>query len=150
MMSQSENQLGFLLFLVSRAHHNRASQFFERFGLYRGQPPVLFELGEHDGSTQSELAEKLEVTPATMSNMLQRLETAGFVKRQRDPADARISRVFLTPAGKEAVVHAADSADDLEEIAFSGFTPLERKQIKDFLERIHANLTLDLPSENGI
>ncbi len=93
-MSLPEKKLGPLLFLVSRAHNNQASQVFEQLGLHRGQPPVLFEIGRQDGITQSELAEKMEVTPATITNMLRRMQTSGFIVRARDPADTRVSRVL--------------------------------------------------------
>ena len=64
---------GKLLYLVSRAHHNLADRLFGQVGLYRGQAPVLFELVQQDGLTQSELAEKMELSQATLTNLLHRL-----------------------------------------------------------------------------
>jgi MarR family transcriptional regulator, organic hydroperoxide resistance regulator len=126
--------------LVSRAHHNLASQVFEQLGLHRGQPPVLFELGNQDGMTQSELAKKMEVTPATMTNMLHRMEQAGFITRSRDQGDIRVSRVFLTENGKTILNQAREAADKMDQSAFANFSTEEQNQVGDFLERIHRNL----------
>jgi len=140
-MNVPENKLGLLLFLVSRAHHNLAGKLFEQIGLYRGQPPVLFKLGEQDGIPQSALAEKMEVTPATITNMLKRMESSGFLVRVRDQQDSRISRVFLTDAGKMVLKQVKALADEMDQIAFSGFSSEEQKMMERFLKRIHTNLT---------
>ena len=91
--------LDFLLAQNCHLHHTRAHHLFETLGLYRGQPPVLFELWEQEGLTQKELAVRLGVTPATITKMLQRMEKAGFIQRKQDSGDQRISRVYLTEAG---------------------------------------------------
>ena len=92
--------LDFLLSQVCRLHYVRAQGLLDAIGIYRGQPPVLYVLHEQEGQTQSELAARLEVAPATVTKMLQRLERAGFVQRQTDSEDQRVSRVYLTDAGR--------------------------------------------------
>jgi MarR family transcriptional regulator, organic hydroperoxide resistance regulator len=136
-----EKDLGYLLFLVSRGHHNLANRIFQEIGLYRGQPPVLFELGKHDGITQSELAETIEVTQATLTNILNRMEASGLVTRQRDSEDARCSRIHLTEEGREKLKQAIHQTLVKEEIAFEGFTQEEKVQLNDYFKRIHTNLT---------
>ena len=82
---------GFLLAQVCRLHHTRAQAMLEALGLYRGQPPVLHFLHEEDGLTHSALAVRLNVTPATVTKMLQRMENAGWVIRRPDAVDQRVS-----------------------------------------------------------
>lgn len=48
----------------------------------------------------ADLARQLKVTAATLTNMLDRLETAGFVDRTRNPNDRRNLLVQLTTAGR--------------------------------------------------
>src|SRR4051794_30363275 len=57
---------------------------------------VLRALWETDGLSQVELAAKLEVTPAAMVGLVNALESADLVTRQRSPTDGRAFRVFLT------------------------------------------------------
>jgi len=63
------------------------------------QANLLGHLDPVDPSRVSELAEHVGVTLATMSLTLKRLEAAGWVRRDRDPADRRVTNVRLTEAG---------------------------------------------------
>lgn len=131
---------GFWLFLISRAHHNLASKVFREIGLYRGQPPVLTELGKQEGITQSELAERLELTQATMTNLLNRLEASGFIHRQRNSRDSRCSNLYLSEAGKEKLAEIRKATLHIDQTAFNGFTAEEEEVLNGFLKRIHKNL----------
>jgi DNA-binding MarR family transcriptional regulator len=58
----------------------------------------LVRLG--DGRGPAQMARAFEVTKATMTNTLQRLEARGFIRIEADPADARAKRVYLTESGR--------------------------------------------------
>lgn len=133
-------KLGRLLALVSRAHYNLASRTFPQLGLQRGQVSVLLELVEEDGITQSDLADSLEVTPATLTNLLNRMEDAGFIVRRRDQTDTRISRVYLSEKGKSVLSQASRLVDEVDSKAFAGFSAEESEKLNYFLQRIHDNL----------
>ena len=132
--------LDLLLAQVSRLHHFRAHEHLEATGLYRGQPPVLRALSEREGLTHTELAARLHVTPATMTRMIQRLEKAGFVACRPDAADQRLSRVYLTEAGRAAEAGLQQVVRTMEAETFDGFSEEERALLRQFLERIRQNL----------
>jgi DNA-binding MarR family transcriptional regulator len=136
--------LGGLLFLVSKAHHKKARQTFDEIGLFRGQPPVLFEVSAHEGLTQNELASLLEVTPATMTNLLQRIEEAGLIARCRDEKDLRSMRVYLTDKGRDKLAQSETLLDRMNATAFAGFSQQEQDDFYYFLERAHTNLVNSL------
>ena len=71
--------IGQLLGGISHLHHKRMHETWESLGLYRGQPFVLHMLWEDDGRTHSELAEFLRRSPATITNMIKRMEKAGHL-----------------------------------------------------------------------
>jgi DNA-binding MarR family transcriptional regulator len=48
-----------------------------------------------------ELAQRVECGPSNVTQLIDRLETEGLVKRVDDPADRRVVRAQLTPAGRE-------------------------------------------------
>lgn len=50
--------------------------------------------------TLGELAAHEQVAPPTITKVVARLEAAGLVERQRDPADRRVHRVVLSEAGR--------------------------------------------------
>lgn len=64
------------------------------------QANLLGHLDREDPSMVSELAEHMGVTLSTMSLTLKRLEASGVVRRDRDPADRRVTNVRLTEVGE--------------------------------------------------
>lgn len=51
------------------------------------------------GAQQSEIAEKSCMSESVASQVIQKMEKAGLVKRKLDPKDSRKRRVFITPHG---------------------------------------------------
>ena len=78
------------------------------------QARVLAYLDEDDPAMVGELADHLGVTASTMSLTLTRLEDAGYIRRDRDPADRRVMNVRLTEAG--ARVRDASTSLDLDRV----------------------------------
>ncbi len=126
---------------ICRLKHARVHTLYEALGLYRGQSRVLGALWEQEGLTHTELAHLLHVQPATVTKMLQRMEKAGFVERRHDLEDRRVSRVYLTAAGRAVREDVQEVWRRLEEEAFSGFTEKEGMLLRQFFSRIRDNLT---------
>lgn len=141
MTSQDEPQtMDWLLAQVCHHHHHRAHELLDIIGLYRGQPPVLYALWEQEGLTHGELAERLHNTPATISRMLQRMEKTGFIQRRPDVQDHRISRVYLTDAGRAIQSQMQAIWTRIEIETFAGFSPEELELLRSYLLRLRANL----------
>lgn len=91
---------------VERVRHACRPRFVEdpeggtRVSAHQGR--VLAFLDEEDPAMVGELAEHLGVTASTMSLNLRRLEAAGYIRRERDPADGRVMNVRLTVSGARA------------------------------------------------
>jgi len=132
--------LDHLLAQVCRLHHSRARTLLHGLGLYRGQPPVLHALWEQEGITHSDLAARMHVTPATITKMIQRMEKAGFVERRPDPQDQRVSRVYLTDAGRAIQAEVHQVFRTLEEETMAGFMLEEHVLLRRFLLQIRENL----------
>ena len=96
-----QEPLGHSLSRICRLTHARMYALVGQIGLHRGQSLVLKALWGQNGLTHSELANLLFVRPATMTNMIKRMEKIGLVERQPDKDDQRVSRVYLTEAGYE-------------------------------------------------
>ena len=141
MFSSSGNEtLDHLLAQVSRLHFLRARTLFETVGLYRGQPPVLGVLAEGEGVSHSELAARLDVRPATISKMLDRMERAGFLTRRPDAEDQRVSRVYLTERGRAVQCEVRRLIRTMAQETFAGFSLEEQALLSRFLLQIRENL----------
>ncbi len=56
-----------------------------------------------DDVRQTDLAQQLDVTQASLVRSIDQMTAAGLVERRRDPADARVSRIRLTEHGRALV-----------------------------------------------
>jgi DNA-binding MarR family transcriptional regulator len=118
----------------------RLHALWDELGLYRGQPFVLRALWEEEGITHSELADRLHVRPATISNMIKRMEKAGFVERRPDMEDQRVSRVHLTDAGRAIRDQVHQVWRELDTYTLAGFSLEERVLLHRFLLQIRDNM----------
>lgn len=109
-------------------------------GIYPGQIPVLGLLSHGDGLSQKEIAEKLRIKPPTVNVSVQRLEKAGFLYREADAKDQRVSRIYLTEKGHRAKKEGMCMIDANEKILLEGFNDTELCLLRRFLEQIIDNI----------
>ena len=62
---------------------------------------VLSSLWHEQGITQQVLAERTAKDKACLTNLMNKLEKKGYVRREEDPTDRRSKLVFLTNEGEE-------------------------------------------------
>jgi DNA-binding MarR family transcriptional regulator len=105
--------------------------------VFPGQPPVLMRLTQSDGLSQKELARRVQVRPATMTVMINRMEKSGLVKRMQDERDQRVSRVFLTEKGRLATQAVKKALYELETVCFEHFDEEEKILLARMLEKMH-------------
>ncbi len=135
-----------LLAQICRLKHARVQALLETLGLYEGQPSMLRALWSQEGLTHTDLAKRLRVQPATITKMIQRMEKAGFVERRPDPQDERVSRVYLTEAGRAVQADVRDVWHTLEKEAFAYLTEEQRAQLRHLLLQIRDNLMRVAPA----
>ena len=102
-----DNQLCFALYSASLAMTKLYKPLLDELGITYPQYLVLLVLWERDGITVSELGERLSLDSGTLTPLLKRLETAGWVSRLRDTQDERRVLVRLSAAGRELKQRAA-------------------------------------------
>lgn len=93
------------------ARHRRRQA--ARHGLTPTAIDVLDALGQGGAPSHRELAGLLGLSPATLTPVLDALEAAGDVRRDRDPADRRVVRVHRTAAGRSRLAAADQPLPDL-------------------------------------
>jgi DNA-binding MarR family transcriptional regulator len=102
-----------------------------RHGLDAGEFDVLTTLRRAGAPCKpSQLSELLMMSRAGMTSRLDRLERAGWIERQLDPADRRSLRITLTEAGRAVIdatltEHAANLARLIAPLEASEVTALE-------------------------
>jgi DNA-binding MarR family transcriptional regulator len=97
----------------------------------------LFLLAEIDERPYpAELAAAMCMPKATVTVYLKRLEAAGFIRREIDPADLRRHRLLLTAAGRRATADGLALLSDAFDQRLGQLTAAQRKQLEHLLERI--------------
>ncbi|HEX9086366.1 MAG TPA: MarR family transcriptional regulator [Arthrobacter sp.] len=94
-----EHQLCFALTVASRSVVGAYKPVLDKLGLTHPQYLVMLCLWESSPRSLRDISEALAQEPATISPLLRRLESAGFITRQRVPGDERTLAVGLTPLG---------------------------------------------------
>jgi len=135
-----QETVGWQIIRVARAHHRVAERALCALGLHAGQEMVLLHLWEQEGLTQTQLAMRLEIEPASMTLMLQKMERAGLVTRQQDEQDARIMRVSLTEAGRCLEHPVREVWQQLEAQSLSGLSVVEQTLLRRLLTHMATNL----------
>jgi DNA-binding MarR family transcriptional regulator len=125
---------------LAKAHRTLVGDALAELGLHIGQDLLLAELWRRDGIPQSELIARLGVEPPTVTKMLQRMERAGMLRRERGPAGGRVRLVFLTERGRSLERPVGEIRAEVERRLLAGFAPDERERVRTLLERLTANL----------
>ena len=95
-----EEQVCFALAVASRSVIGLYRPILEPMGLTHPQYLVMLALWERDPLSVRELSGLLQLDPGTLSPLLKRLESTGYVVRERNPHDERALAVTLTAEGR--------------------------------------------------
>lgn len=129
-----------LLAQLCQSYRTLSDKLMDDIAMHRAQATLLCKLYATDGASQSEIATMLGVQGATVTNMLQRMEEAGLVTRQRDEEDNRLVRVYLTEMGKEKKCLIHEQFSKVEAAIFAGFSVEERTILRSMLARMLNNM----------
>ena len=102
-----DNQLCFALYSASLAMTKLYKPVLSKVGMTYPQYLVMLALWENDGQTVSELGERLFLDSGTLTPLLKRLESAGWLKRTRARDDERRVIISLTEAGQQLKAQAS-------------------------------------------
>ncbi|WP_342164032.1 MarR family transcriptional regulator [Methylobacterium sp. SD21] len=102
-----DNQLCYALYAAAHRMTKSYRPLLERLGVTYPQYLVLLVLWEQDGVTVSEIGRRLRLDSGTLTPVLKRLESAGFLRRTRRQSDEREVEIGLTDQGRELRVEAA-------------------------------------------
>ncbi|WP_026922472.1 MarR family winged helix-turn-helix transcriptional regulator [Glycomyces arizonensis] len=89
--------------IVAARHRARAAQALAKFDLHLGHEVVLLSLDADGPQNQRSLAAAADVEPPTMTVMLRKLESGGFIVRRPSPHDARAQIVDLSDKGRAVI-----------------------------------------------
>lgn len=95
------NQVCFPLYACSKELVSQYTPYLKKIGITYTQYIVMMVLWEHGSVSSRELADKVHLDYGTLTPVLKKLESIGYLTRTRDPEDERLLIVTLTEKGDE-------------------------------------------------
>ena len=141
-----DDQLCFALYAASRAVTQRYRPLLDEVGLTFPQYLVMLVLWENGPRTVKDLTDALQLDYGTLSPLLKRLASAGYVERTRRTEDERSVEIGLTQAGielRERVSKIPQVIVDAYDLDAEDFTAL-RKTLRELTASVSSS-TVDSP-----
>ncbi|MYZ45657.1 MarR family winged helix-turn-helix transcriptional regulator [Schauerella aestuarii] len=135
-----DQRLGFLMHDVSRLRRKVFDDVMKPVGITRSQWWVMAHLSRHDGMSQSDLADVLELGRAALGGLVDRLEATELVRRESTPADRRTKLVFLTDKGRGMIDTMRGQSDRMSEVILAGLDNDDRLRLTEMLTTVKRNL----------
>lgn len=128
--------LCFAVYSANLAYGRAYKPILEKLGLTYTQYIAIVALWEEDDQTVSGLGEKLFLESNTLTPILKKLETMGYLTRRRDPRDERQVRVGLTEAGRRL----REKGLTMTLVKESGLPPQEFAEVQKAVSKLRDNL----------
>lgn len=101
---------------------------------------ALWHVQSNPGLTVLELTKKLSLHQSTTSNLVEKLETTGYLRRQRDTADRRVVRLFVSKMGAKVMKQAPDPASGKLPEVLNRLSPQELAALELALQSLSREL----------
>lgn len=133
---------GYSLKLIDKKLSNKKNNDLKKYGITSQQFEILMHLYKNKDINiyQKDIEQKLEISGATATGLINRLEQNGFIERKVFGNDSRYKVLVLTDKSLQVGEEIANILDKYKEILFAGFKKEEIDLCEEFMERILNNL----------
>ena len=138
--SLAPHGIGYRIKLLSQLSGRKFQERLEPFGLTPFHWIVLCCLWQEDGLTTSTLGDRLQQVGGTLTGVLDRMAERTLIRRERDPYDRRVWRIWLTDEGQKLQQILPPIAADLREAALKNISFADREHLSQLLDRMLVNV----------
>jgi DNA-binding MarR family transcriptional regulator len=126
-------------YLLARSYYQGRERFeaaLEQLGIRPRHFGLLSVVAEEEPIPQHRIADRLHVSGTAITQMLDDLESRGFLARGRDPGDRRAHAVVLQAEGRAVLEQARAAYRGVEDDVYGALTPAEREELRGLLRRL--------------
>jgi len=127
--------IGGQLYLAHRYARAATNQGLQAHGVELRHLGVLGVLAEAGPLSQRALVDRLQLDKSSMVYIIDELERQGLASRRKDERDRRSHAIHITPAGRDRLAAAAETAAEVMTGLLAPLAPAERQQLHDLLAR---------------
>ena len=121
---------------VIRAIDLHSKHLSKTSGLTSPQLLIMLEIDKVSGVNSSQVAKSVNLSAASVTNILDRLENKNLISRVRDTQDKRKVGLYLTDNGKALLVKAPQALQEHFIDKFSNLAQWEQSQLLSSMERL--------------
>ena len=136
---REQSELLYSMHELSRLISTHADKHMSKAGITHVQWWALMHIYEHEGLTQSALAELMQMGRASLGKLLERLEAKHWIERRDDACDSRVRRVYLRHEAVPIFRHMTDEGKALFRAFLAGISPAEEKRLLADIRKIRRN-----------
>ena len=141
---RAHSDLLYMIHEISRMVSTHADQHLADAGITHAQWWAMMHIFEHEGVTQTELADIMQMGRASLGKLLERLEAKRWIERRADATDSRVRRVYLRHEAAAVFAHMTAEGKSLFKAFLAGISPAEEKRLLAGLRKIRGNAVANI------
>lgn len=126
-----------------RVNHRRKAYlqlYVRELGVTWENVRIMEHIRKHPGCMQADISKSIGITPAAVTQAIQKLEKQELIKRKTDEDNQRAKKLCLTEKGMEILSRGTELFDLTDGFMFEGFSEQELLEFEALLDRINENL----------
>jgi DNA-binding MarR family transcriptional regulator len=140
MPRKPDSNFGFVLQDVARLLRRSFNRRVQDLGLTQAQWQILAYLSRHEGIRQAKLADMLDMQPISVTRLVDRMESAGWIERRPDPADRRAVNLHLRDKAGPILEQMWERGAQTRQLAMKGISAEKQKEFLEILQQMRINL----------
>lgn len=116
------------------------NQRLQEHNITRVQWIALFYIGNNEGITQRDLAQILDSNESSIVRLIDCMEKENIVKREKDPTDRRVTKLFLTEEGMKKRDEILPIGEKFSKDCIKGISDEDLETFKEVLNKMVKNL----------
>lgn len=140
---------GFLLTDSARLLRKLIDRRLQPLGLSRAQWSVLAILSNHDGLSQSQISDGIEIEKSTAGRLIDQVEKSGWIERRPIPGDRRLWGVHLTDQARELIAEVERVILQTRTEMLRGLSAEQQQNLSEILQTVKSNLSTALELDQG-
>jgi MarR family transcriptional regulator for hemolysin len=135
---------GFLLTDSARLLRKLIDRRLQPLGLTRAQWSVLAILSNHEGLSQSQISDALEIEKSTAGRLIDQVEKSGWIERRPILGDRRLWGVHLTDQARELIADVESVILQTRTEMLRGLSIEQQQDLSEILQTVKLNLSTAL------
>ncbi|MDG4594161.1 MAG: MarR family transcriptional regulator [Candidatus Contendobacter sp.] len=135
---------GFLLTDAAHLLRKLIDRRLQPLGLSRAQWSVLAILSNHEGLSQSQISDELEIEKSTTGRLIDQVERSGWIERRPIPGDRRLWGIHLTDRARQLIAEVESIVLNTRAEMLRGLSAEQQQTLSEMLQTVKSNLSTAL------